>query len=100
MPIPELFTGKHDNETVRQFINAYGTYFKFISLKHEKIQALFAKSSLSDTLRTLFGSQIYGENTIQLKILIAHLVECFIPPDYSRCAHKNLRICKWATALL
>ena len=27
MPPPELFTGKHDGETVRQFFNAYDTYF-------------------------------------------------------------------------
>ena len=36
MPPPELFMGKQDGKTVKQFINACNTYFKLTGIKEVK----------------------------------------------------------------
>ena len=52
MPPPELFTGQHDGETIRQLTNACYTHFKLIGAKDENRQAFISKTSLCDTLLT------------------------------------------------
>ena len=63
MPPPEVFTGVHYSETIRQFINVCSIYFKLTGVKDENIQALFAKARLSDlytlnmTLKAMITAQ-------------------------------------------
>ena len=52
MSAPELFTGTHDGEMVRTFLNACETYFTLTSILDENTEALFAKTRLSDTAHT------------------------------------------------
>ena len=52
IPLPEHFTGKHDGETLRQFINLYNTYLKLTGVKDKNAKALLAKTRLSDTVCT------------------------------------------------
>ena len=70
MPLPELFTGKHDGETLRQYINAYSTYFKLTGVKDENMLALFAKMKLYNTVYTWYDSQGNDDNIITFSIEI------------------------------
>ena len=43
MPALELFTGTHDGEIVRTFLNACETYFKLTGILDENTKALLPK---------------------------------------------------------
>ena len=73
MPYLELFTGKHDGEIVRQFINACGTYFKLTGVKNQNTFSLFSRRRLFDTAHTWYDSKGYDNNKIAFSMLIAHL---------------------------
>ena len=66
MPAPELYTGTHDGEMVRTFLNSYNTYYKLTSISEENTKALFAKTRLSDTAYTWYDSQGYDKTMLKL----------------------------------
>ena len=42
----ECFEGKHDGESVKEFIAALETYFHLVVLKNDNTRALFAKTCI------------------------------------------------------
>ena len=64
MPELDLFTGPHDGEMVRAFVNACNLYFKLTGISNENTKALFSKIRLSDTACTWYDSQGYNETTV------------------------------------
>ena len=52
----ELFTGTHDSEMVRTFVNACDIYFNLTGILDENTKSLFAKTHPSDTANTWYDS--------------------------------------------
>ena len=49
--LPECFEGKHNDESVKEFIAALETYFHLIGLRNDNTRALFAKIHLTKLAR-------------------------------------------------
>ena len=49
---PGCFEGKHDSESIQEFIAALEIYFHLIGLKKDNTRALFAKTHLIKLART------------------------------------------------
>ena len=94
MLAPELFTGTHDGEMVRTFLNACSTYFKLTGIQDENKKALFAKTCLSNIAHIWYDSQRYDETLVTFVTLKSHILDYFIPFDYVRRARRALVACK------
>ena len=90
MPAAEMFTGTHDSEIARTFLNACDTYFKLTGISDENTKALFAKTRLSDTAHTCYDSQGYDKTMVTFANMKFHMLEYFIPSDYIRKARRAL----------
>ena len=51
---PECFEGKHDSESIKEFIAALEIYFHLVGLKNDNTRALFAKMRLTKLARTWY----------------------------------------------
>ena len=94
LPALELFTGTHDGEMLRNFLNVYNMYFKLTGISDESNKGLFAKTRLSDTARTWYDSQSYDETTVTFETVNSHMLDYFIPSDYIRRDRRALVACK------
>ena len=94
MPVLELFTGKHNGETVETFLNACNMYFKLTSILDENTRALFAKSRLLDTTHTCYDSQGYGETTVTFVTMKSNILYYFIPSEYVKRARRAWVACR------
>ena len=94
MPALELFTGKHDGEMFRTFLNASETYFTITGISNENTKTLFAKNCFLDTAHTWYNSKGYNETMVILKMMKCHILDYFILSDYVRRARSALVACK------
>ena len=46
LPAPEPFLGKHDGESVRNFLNAVDTFFSLTGINDDNTRAYFVKTRL------------------------------------------------------
>ena len=83
MPAPEICNREHDRETIRAFVNAFEMFFKLTGMSDVNTQALFTKTQLAHTARTLYDSQGYDESTLTLAILRAHMLAYFVLSDFA-----------------
>ena len=87
---PEWFTGTHDDETVRTFLNTCEKYFKIIGISDENIKALFAKIRLLDTAHTWYNSQGCDETMVIFVTINSQKLDYFILSDYTRRSRRAL----------
>ena len=49
---PELFKGKHNGNSFKEFIAALEIYIHLVGLKHDNTRVLFAKKHLTKLIKT------------------------------------------------
>ena len=81
MSTPELFTGTHNGEMVRAFLNASKTYFTITGISDENTKALLAKIRVSDTAYSWYDSQGYNETMVTFATLNSHILDYFFHFD-------------------
>ena len=82
MPSLELFTGTHDGEMFKTFLNACDMYFKLTGISVENTKSLFDKTLLTDTAPTWYDSQGYNETMVIFLTIKSYILDYFIPSDY------------------
>ena len=60
---PECFEGKHDGESVKEFIATLEIYFYLVGLKNDNTRALFSKICLTKLVKTWYNIQGYANAT-------------------------------------